>query len=379
MVFRHRLVIQILFRSLCNLSHHPQCFHRVLTHGGLAGKHNGIRTFTDGIGNVCHLCPCGPRVTDHGIQHLSGNDNRFIFPIALIHDHLLYVGHFIGRYFHTHIPPGHHDPVSGIDDLVDILDAFPIFDLRDHIHMLCAVFLQNTLDLLDSLRIPHKRCGNKINPLLNSEDNIFTVFWGNPRKVYSYIGDIDPLALSQLPAVFNRAGYIIFPDFFYLQCDQAVIDQDSISRFYILCQLGIRLADHLLIPDDLPGCEDKLSTFLQLHFLSVLQDPCADLRPFRIQQNSYGLFHFLPDAFQQVKALFLLFMVSMGKIKPGNIHSVFHQCFQHLTVVCIWSHGTNNLCSFHKLFLRITSLVFFKFNLVSGHPQDISDLFQRHL
>src|SRR5699024_7312384 len=111
------------------------------------------------------------------------------------------VRNLIGWNLNAHIASGYHNAVRRVNDPVYVLDSLAVFNLGNYIYMRGIVFFQNMLNLPDGVRVPHKGSRDKIDSLLNAEDDILFVFLRDRRKLYAYIRYINAFPLSQLPAV----------------------------------------------------------------------------------------------------------------------------------------------------------------------------------
>ena len=171
------------------------------------------------------------------------------------------------------------------------------------------VLVEDLADFLDTRCIPDERGCNKVNILLNAEDNICLVFLCDSRKLHSYIRYIDALFLAQLTAVCNGADNVIFFYGLYIQLDKAVINEDLVARFDFSCQPGISDGTSFFITHRLFHIESKICALCQSDFLSVLQNPGTNFRAFGIQKNSNRFIQLLPDIFQQVHTVSLLLVI----------------------------------------------------------------------
>ena len=139
-----------------NVYHHIQCFYRVFTVSSLSGQHNCICSIIYCISNVSYLCSGWSWITDHGIQHLCSNNNRFVIIITFLDNLLLQIRDFLRRNLNPKIASGYHNTICTADDLVDIIHTFSILYLGDNRNIRCATFLQPCLDLKNTFCISYK-------------------------------------------------------------------------------------------------------------------------------------------------------------------------------------------------------------------------------
>lgn len=76
---------------------------------------------------------------------------------------------FMGRYFYPHISSGYHNAVRFLNNIINVINSLRIFNLGDNADLAPAIFVQQTADFLNDFFIPHERCGDKINPLADTE------------------------------------------------------------------------------------------------------------------------------------------------------------------------------------------------------------------
>ena len=108
------LTVNVFFRTLCffhDICHGFNRLYRISTRCGFARKHYRIRTVKYRVGNITNFGSCRSWITDHGIQHLCGRDNRFTQKITFFNDALLHQWHFLSRDFYTKVPPGNHNTI----------------------------------------------------------------------------------------------------------------------------------------------------------------------------------------------------------------------------------------------------------------------------
>ena len=162
----------MLLRILNDMNHHLKRLQRVFTLCGLSRKHNRICSVVNSIRHISNLCSCRARITDHRVKHLCRRNNRLKVVVALLDHHFLKVRNFFRRNLHAQIASCYHDTIRRTDDLIDITDSFRIFNLRDDRCVRSIQFFKIRLNLKNTLRISHKGCRNKINPLFYAKTDI---------------------------------------------------------------------------------------------------------------------------------------------------------------------------------------------------------------
>ena len=115
--------------------HHGDRFARIFAARSFSRKHDRIGAIENGIGNVAGFGARGPRVLDHGFQHLrSGNDG--LAPCAGAADYvLLDHGNFFRRHLDAEIPARDHDSVRDFQDFLQMIDGLGLFQFGDDRHI----------------------------------------------------------------------------------------------------------------------------------------------------------------------------------------------------------------------------------------------------
>ena len=175
---------------------------------------------------------------------------------------------FLCRNLHAHIAASYHDAVARLNDGINIFNSFFILDFRDNLHGR-TFFIQNLPDLADRIGIADKRSRHKIKACIHAETNVFLIFIGQCRKLDTYPRYIDTLLLAQLAAIFNPADDICSIDLPHVQLDQTIVNQNAVTRLYILRQPRIVDVAACLITHDLLGRQCIQIALFQRHFLSI--------------------------------------------------------------------------------------------------------------
>ena len=171
------------------------------------------------------------------------------------------MGNFLSRNFHSQISPGYHDTICFCNNIINILHAFCIFNLCNNFNIFCMVLCQNLANLTNCRCISYKRSCNKINLLLDTKHNIFSVLLGDCRKFYFDIGNIYTFAFPKLSTIYNLAENPVIlniPDF---QTNQTVINENPVSLFHIFCQSCISNGATFFIPHSFFCVENKFFSF----------------------------------------------------------------------------------------------------------------------
>ena len=98
---------------------------------GFAGEHDGGGAVVDGVGDVGGFGAGGPRILDHGFEHLGGGDDGLAIFSRAANDVLLDGGNFLGRNFDAEVAAGDHDAVGDFEDGVEMFDGLGLLEFSD--------------------------------------------------------------------------------------------------------------------------------------------------------------------------------------------------------------------------------------------------------
>ena len=203
----------------------------------------------------------------------------------------------MSRNLHTQVTSGYHDAVRCLDDFIDIFYTFCIFNLGNNINTVPAILTEQFFNLLDGITVANKGCCNKVDPLFNTEKDIFFILLGNRRQFHINIRNIDTFSLSQFSAVDDPADNIFIFNLFYRKLNQTIINQNRIARFHIFLQSFIRLMTDGTVANHISAGKRECIAFFERHFLTVLQKSCTYLRSFGIKKNCDWELQFFTDSF----------------------------------------------------------------------------------
>lgn len=212
------------------LVHHLDSLARVVTLGGLARQHDTVSTVQDGVGNVGNLSTGGARVVCHGLEHLSGANNGLALDVALGNHHLLGDEHLGGGDLDTQVTTGDHDTVSGLQDLVKVVNTLLVLDLGNDLNLL-ALLAENLTDLVDVATTADERGENHIDLVLHTELQIGNVLLRQSGEVYVGTGEVDTLARRDVAVVqaLDAQGLLI-NNLEDLEGQDAVVDINELAR-----------------------------------------------------------------------------------------------------------------------------------------------------
>mmetsp|Transcript_30748 Transcript_30748/g.66255 ORF Transcript_30748/g.66255 Transcript_30748/m.66255 type:complete len:328 (-) Transcript_30748:541-1524(-) len=203
------LVVHHPLSHLANVTHGCNCLFRELATGSLAGEHHNIRAIQNCVQDIRCFSTSRSRSALHGIQHLGGGHHEFTFDVAFADDHLLHQTHLFNVNFHAHVTTSNHDTISSIDDLIDVVDALLILNLRDNLDAAPA-HAQSLADQLDVLSILYKASRNEIDCLWNTKlQQVLFVFLLQHRQVNLHARKIHVFLLANGDVIHDLCDYVI--------------------------------------------------------------------------------------------------------------------------------------------------------------------------
>ncbi|KAI6755395.1 hypothetical protein HG531_004501 [Fusarium graminearum] len=119
----------------------------VATLGRLTGKHDTVGTVSNGVTDIADFGTGGAGVLDHGLEHLSGADDRLAGKVAHGNELLLGSENLSSGDLNTEITTGHHDTVCGLENLAEVVETLSVLDLGDDLDAL-ALLAEDVTDVI---------------------------------------------------------------------------------------------------------------------------------------------------------------------------------------------------------------------------------------
>ena len=115
-------------------------------------------------------------------------------------DRFCTIGTRFDRNFDAEIAARDHDPVGGLDDLVEIVERFVLFDLRDHGNVVLPRFAMNALTRATSSARADERERDVVDAVFQAELEELEIALGHRRDVERAVGIVDALRCAQVAA-----------------------------------------------------------------------------------------------------------------------------------------------------------------------------------
>ena len=352
-VVRTGVVDQTVKAGVClgglgNRSHGLQRLDGVLARGGFTGEHDRAGAVVDGVGHVGDLGTGRAGVDDHGIQHL-GSGNADLTGAHGAVDQVLLDGRDLGKVdLNAHIAAGNHDAVGHSQNLVDVVDALLVLDLRDDAD-LGVVLVQDVADIHNVLRVAGKAGGDQVKALLDTKKNIARVALAHIRHGQMHAGDVDALLGLDDAVIADRADNVGVADLVNAQLDQTVVQHDPATGLDVVGQLLVSDgADFVRALYAAGGQGELLAGGQLLH--TVLELTQTNLGTLGVQHTGNGQVQFLGQCAYLVIAALVLLVVAMRKVETRDVHAVLHQLAQNARLIGGRTHSTDDLGFTHKAY-----------------------------
>ena len=128
---------------------------RVFSGRRFPGKHDCVRLFKDGIGDVRNFSTGRHRIFHHRFQHLGCNNQSLPVFRTKIGNFSLDLGEFFHVDFNSQISPGHHDAIGYLNDLFKIVDPLLVFNFSDKFDLF-PPFPEHFPDFHDGVSVSQK-------------------------------------------------------------------------------------------------------------------------------------------------------------------------------------------------------------------------------
>ena len=290
MAARH-LVPRHLFRLQAGARHDLDGRRRELAARRLAAQHHAVGAVEDGVRHVRALGARRPRVVDHRLEHLRRHHARLAGGAATSGDHhLLLAEDALGRDLHPEVAARHHHAVGHLEDLVELVEALLVLDLRDDLDVLAArVGVEDRADVQHVGRRLDERGGDEVDLVRHAKLlEVVDVLLLQHGQVDLHIRQVHVLPLADRLVVLDLALDGGGEALGHRQHERAVGDQDRRPRLHRGGQLLVGARNLGLVAlvrvvrrdlEGLPRLQVDLAAAL------LLEEAGADLRALRVEQD----------------------------------------------------------------------------------------------
>mmetsp|Transcript_4128 Transcript_4128/g.6827 ORF Transcript_4128/g.6827 Transcript_4128/m.6827 type:complete len:416 (-) Transcript_4128:111-1358(-) len=292
--------------------------------GGLPRKHHAVGAIEHGVRHVGALGARRPRVGDHRFEHLSRDDTGLARVATLLDHQLLLTEDLLRRDLHPEVAARHHHAVGGLEDLVELVQALLVLNLRDNLDAgaLWTERVPNELDVRCGL---HEGSRDVVDTLGHGKvDQVVDVLGLQDRQVDLDVGQVHVLALADGLVVLDTAHDRALQALGHRQHQRAVGDQHGRPRRDRRGEALVCAGDLCLVTFEVVvGGELNRSARLQVNFAaaSLFKEAGADLGAFGVQEDSeVGLWPLCRRLSHALEAGPVPLVVTMRKVEARGVH-----------------------------------------------------------
>lgn len=207
--------------------HLPDRLSGVSTLGSLTRQHDAVGTIGDSVTNIADLGTGRAGVLDHGLEHLSGADDRLASQVA--HgNHLLLGGENLSSgNLNTEITTGDHDTIGLLQNLGEVVKTLAVLNLGNDLNVL-AILTENGADVSDVLGATNERGKDHVDSVLDTEAKIVLVLLRESGQIDVSVGQVDTLAGGDESVVASADldGLLVL-DAQHIEAKDTVVDVDN--------------------------------------------------------------------------------------------------------------------------------------------------------
>ena len=251
----------------------------------------------------------------------------------------------------AHIAAGDHDAVRNAEDLLDVVDAFLVFDLGHDLDLGIVLF-QQVADLKNVAGAARKAGRDPVEPLLDAEQDVLLVALAHIGHRQVYTRHVDALFGLDDAVVHHGADDVGIGHMFDVQLDQAVVKHDAAAGLYVVGQLFIGDGADLVRALHRAGGQGELLAGHEL-LGAVFEHTGADLGALCVEHRGHGHAQLGAQGLERFQAAQVLRMVSVGEVEAGDVHAVLDQLAQNALAVGSRAKGANDLCFTHSVSLSV--------------------------
>ncbi|VFS59694.1 Uncharacterised protein [Raoultella planticola] len=305
----------------------------------------------DGVRHVAGFSAGRTRVFDHRIQHLRCGDNHFTRADTFFDNHLLGEDNFFNRDFNAHVATSNHDAVRRFENLVEVVQAFLVFNFGYDLDVFAAVSFQVLADFDDVRTLTDKGSSNEINALFATEDQVLLIFFSqrrqgnrNARQVYAFV-------FAEVAVVQHFTDDVLTFNGSHFHADQTIVDQNGVTDGQVGSETFIGHGDDFVVANDgFIGSEGECLTCFQGDVIAAFQLDGTNFRAFGVQQDSRCLTGFAQHVTQVLDALTVFSIVTVREVQTHDVHARVQHFGQHLFGFGFRTDGANNFGLFHESF-----------------------------
>ena len=235
----------VLFRLFGDGGHRLHRFEGIFSRSRFTTQHESVGAVVDSVGNVGHFGASGARIVDHGVEHLRSHDDGLLLHHTFVNNLALNAGNTLDGHFDAEVAARNHHTVGRIDDLIDVVHAFLVLNLRDDLDV-AAVCVENVLNSLHVGGAAHEGVGDKVDIFLDGEENVLFVALRKGGQVDVPAGHVHTLVRTERTVVLYRDVQRLFVLCRDEHVDGTVVKKHMVAHFHIANEVGIRHVDDIV-------------------------------------------------------------------------------------------------------------------------------------
>ena len=227
-------------------------------------------------------------------------------------------------------------------DLLNVVDAGLVFDLRDDADVPAAVGLEKGLHIEQILLAGDERGRHEVDAVLDAEEKVRLVLLAQEGLAQHLAGKAHALAVGEDAAGQHAAADLRALDALNLEDDEAVVHEHTVARLEIVRHARVAHGDDAVVALHVARGERERIAVAQGD-LAVLEGADTVLRALRVEHDGDGEIQLLAHGLDHVDLLLVFFMGAVGKIQTRHIEPLEAHAAKYLRAVARRSDGADDL------------------------------------
>ena len=248
-------------------------------------------------------------------------------------------------------------PSQTSTDLIDVVDACAVFNLRDHVDLLAAVGRKEVLEVKHVLLAGDEGGRDEVHLIFNAEQQIGFVLLAEVGLLEHLVRESSCSSGRTVRRRPRHGSGCPSPSIAeHLEDDEAVVDQDLVARVHFLREALVADADDALVALDVTGGEREGVAVVQRD-LPVPEGADAVFRAFRVEQDGDWAGPALPGRSGSCRALPSAPHASRGKSSAARRSCLPRHMSANIGAVAAGrADGTYDLGFSHSCFAPLLSV-----------------------
>jgi len=327
--------------------HHLHGFDGILPRGRLCREHDRVGAVEDRVRHVRRFGAGGARVRGHRLQHLRGRDGEPPPAAGPGQDLLLNDRHGLRRQLHAEVSARDHHPIAHFEDLVEIVDGLRFLQLRDHVDLIAARFVQKRAELDDVGLAADERRGDVVELPLHGESDIDAILVRDRRDRQLGVGKVHPLLRRDWAAVEDPRRHALLVDRRDDELHEPVVDEDALPDADLPRQRRERRRDRTGVAHTRLRPDDEGPAGLEILHAVHIAD--AQLRSLDVPDDRHVTAEGLGHVADGGDDPGVIVMLSMGEVEAEGVDAAGEQALDHLLAAAGRTERGENFRASHSL------------------------------